>query len=190
MCAGSPIAGTLSSSPSPPDHEFETDRRRGALNRTQPGIAIGEHGHAGLGMRTGLAEESRDGVSATRASLTNEREPGHVVVVTEHLTGDDFEGALGTRLSTFDIAAVQADDHLAGRCARNRRRQRVLVAFQSFADPQGAVTDRAGVRLSSGRPHFIKERRDVDGGAVLRIAPSRIRRRVPGRAPAVAKDPR
>jgi hypothetical protein len=29
MCAGSPIAGTSSNSPSPPDHEFETDTHNG-----------------------------------------------------------------------------------------------------------------------------------------------------------------
>ena len=85
----------------PIQHGFGLRRRR-ALNRAQSGIAVGEHGDARLGRRAALAEQTRDGLPATRAPLADEREPCRRAWVIQHLADDNFKGPL------FELEATGA----------------------------------------------------------------------------------
>jgi hypothetical protein len=100
--------------------EHRVGLRRGrALNRAQPGIAIGQDRDARVWVDAVLAQGLRDRRRAGRTASTHEGKPRRLVVDATDLPHHDLERAGRPRVPIAHIRAVEADDH--GFTGRRRR---------------------------------------------------------------------
>lgn len=142
MCAGSPIAGTSSSFPSPPDHEFETDRRA-----EQFPIAVAErHDLSGLSNAVDVREHMVARLGILGVTMTSEiRQMLPVRVATGVVVASTVAGAADARDGGFAPGDVICDQPRAGERTGRAAHDRRWTANRRSRCGAGAATRRVQV---------------------------------------------